>query len=204
KMPVNFDNPTLHGTGALNTVTIDGSPTTLILASHSLYCATTSITLSNTLKLRDVGFVAPAISWAAPSSTLTGYQGFYGVSPTNYGGFLFDAYGSGDPTHGGVSWSSGQDGFTGAIFAPNATASLSGSTSSLKCDVTGLGSSDSCGFVEARTISLGGSGFTWQGTGPTFGAVQQCLINGVPLPGWQVGDPCQQTVTTKSVGGLTG
>jgi hypothetical protein len=26
----------------------------------------------------------------------------------------------------------------------------------------------------------------------------------VPLPGWQVGDPCQQTVTTKSVGGLTG
>ncbi|HEX4520035.1 MAG TPA: pilus assembly protein TadG-related protein, partial [Gaiellaceae bacterium] len=70
-MPVNNDNPQLHtGTGAVNSVKIGATTLTL---SEGLYCATTSITFPDSLTLRGVGFVAPAINWAGGPTTMTGY-----------------------------------------------------------------------------------------------------------------------------------
>ena len=54
-----------------------------------------------------MGYIAPAITWSSGNNQLIGYNNLY----TEYGGLLFDAYGS-----SGLNQSGSSNGFTGAIY----------------------------------------------------------------------------------------
>jgi hypothetical protein len=121
-----------------------------------LYCATTKVTINQEgLALTNAGFVAPDISWSSKNDELTGYTGLF----YQYGGILFDAYA------GDLNFSGSGDSWTGAIFVPLGNGQVSGG--GVKGNCAGE-LADSCGFVEAQTVQLSGSGGVWHGLGPSL------------------------------------
>jgi Flp pilus assembly protein TadG len=157
------------------------APTNL---TAGVYCSSQGLTI-NSNQTNGVAFVAPDISVSQSGDTIKGNTALYSTE----GGLLFYAYGT-----GGVA-STGQNGdsIKGAIFAPLGAARIPGGGTINACS-----GSNSCGFIQAKTIAYPGSNSTYKGLGPPIGGTPECRVNGVLLPGWQPGDPCEthQTVVT--------
>jgi hypothetical protein len=148
-----------HVNGVACTYVGDKYTVTTVLAA-GLYCAGSQLTVNKAgLTITNVGYIAPAIQWSSGTNVLKGYTGLY----SQYGGLIFDAYGS-----GGLNQSGSSNAFTGAIFAPFGNAQISGGGQQAACGSTGTNAA-ACGFIEGATVQLSGSGGSWQGLGPIVG-----------------------------------
>jgi hypothetical protein len=131
---------------------------------QGLYCAGGALTINKTgISLNSAGFIAPSITWSSGNNVASGYTGDNRLAP--YGGLFLDAYSN----TGGLNWSGTGDSWSGAIFAPNDNAQVSGGGVTGVCAGFGNGTATNCGFIEGSTIQVSGSGGVWQGLGPGQG-----------------------------------
>jgi hypothetical protein len=113
------------------------------------YCYTTKITISGSSDHCTCTFIAPQVSITGSSETFQPY----------YQDLLIDAYGS------NISLSGSKQSFTGTVFVPNSTLTMTGSSDGLYNM-----------FLEGLNVSISGSDWLLTGTGPSMGSAGSQLV----------------------------
>ncbi len=127
----------------------DGTSSSPFVIPSGTYCASSQITINSKYATCHCTFIAPKVSLPGSNITMTPY----------YSDLIIDNY------TGNFNISGSGDSLTGTIFVPNGTLGISGSNGSL-FNV----------FLEADTISISGSGWTMNATGPALGYSGSQLI----------------------------
>ena len=127
----------------------DGTSGSHYVIPSGTYCASSQITINSKYADCHCTLIAPKVSLPGANITLTPY----------YSDLIIDSY------TGNFNISGSGDQLTGTIFIPNGTLGISGSNGSL-FDV----------FLEGDTISISGSGWTMNATGPAMGYAGSQLI----------------------------
>ncbi len=114
------------------------------------YCYTTQIKVTGSSDHCTCTFIAPQVSITGSSENFQPY----------YQDLLIDNYGATN-----ISLSGSNQSFTGTVFVPNATLTMSGSNNGLYNM-----------FLEGLNVSISGSGWLLTGTGPTTGYAGSQLV----------------------------
>lgn len=129
-------------TGTSFSWTTNGTAGSHYVIPSGTYCASSQISVNSKFADCNCTFIAPKVSLPGSNITMTPY----------YSDLIIDNY------TGNFNISGSGDNLTGTIFVPNGTLGVSGSNGSL-FDV----------FLEGDTISISGSGWTMNATGPALG-----------------------------------